>query len=471
MAGVDTDRDIQDLETALFDYGVPEDGLVELTRAIQDAEMTPRLAIPLDDLTTSAAPGPTRSLDEAPAVELSVDAPTEDEGQVILEVDAAGVVSWHFPVATEDGWTARAGVEQVFRIPVLQADIPGDPPAATDRALFGIGARKILHVLRYPIQQAAGWAANSVVSHWEARHRPYGLRSLGGAGLTDGPRLALTGDQLASLHGKPTLLLVHGTFSTGAAGFEGFISDAALLAELRRRYEGRVLVFDHPSVSASPVANARWLLDQFPPDSDLVLDVVAHSRGGLVGRALFAEPTFERSAARPPHVRRMVHVATPNRGTTLASTEKWGTLLDVVTNLAMALPDTASVPLSIVVEVVKQVGTGSVEGLDGLASMDPEGEQLQGLTPRPGVGTPALFTIASDYEPLSGSVPLRALDLMVDTFFGEANDLVVPTEGVSAIPGLKVEEAVAMPSMPALNHTGFFRDAQVRQQLSQWLPG
>jgi hypothetical protein len=464
------DRALEDLESALNSYHALDGGVRPLTDAIRDADMAPVLEVPVNDLTTTGPTGPTRALDEAPALELTVEAPGEEEGQVFLEVDDSGVVAWHFPVVAAAGGAMRSGQEQVFRIPVLQADIPGDVPEPGDRALLGIGARKLLHLLRYPIQHAAGAAARKLVSLWEDQRRPYGLRLWDQHGLAGPPGSILTPAQFQELSGKPCLLLVHGTFSTAATGFAGLAADAALVTELLSRYEQRVLVFDHPSVSVSPKDNVRWLLEQVPNGVDLVLDVLAHSRGGLVGRALTLPPA-EAPGIAPPQVRRVVHVATPNAGTALAAPERWGSLLDVVTNLTMLFPDTASVPLTAVMETVKQLGIGVAEGLDGLAAMDPDSEFLSTLTSSTaGKGSQA-FTIASDFEPRTGPVPLRALDVLVDAFFTEGNDLVVPTAGVSDALGLDVAERVTVPATPAINHNAYFRDEGVRRQIAQWLPG
>jgi hypothetical protein len=313
-------------------------------------------------------------------------------------------------------------------------------------------------VLRYPIEWAAAAGGRALVSRWEDRSRPYGLRQLDG-GTPD----------LAALAGRPTLLLVHGTFSTCASGFGGLLKDEAFLAEMRSRYESGVLVFDHPSVHVDPTANARWLLEQLPPDTDLVLDVVAHSRGGLVSRALASGAVAADAGRRPVRLRTAIHVATPNAGTVLADTERWGRLLDTVTNLLMLFPDdTVSVPLTAVVETVKHIGTGIVGGLDGLAAMVPGSPWLSRLGLSAVTGR--TYAVASDFDPVSAPLPVRALNVLVDPFFGEGNDLVVPTNGVSEAPGFTVDDVLVVPHARAVVHTTYFRDEAVRTKIAQWLP-
>jgi hypothetical protein len=254
------------MDEVLADDGVPEDAATVLGTAIEDAGMRRELSIPFDDLISPARPGTgTRGDDETPRLEVRVPAPEEDEGQLLLEVDAIGVVRWHVSdTAATGGGADRAGPIQVFRIPIEQTEIPSD---TSDRGFVGYGVRKVLHVIRFPVERAAGRLGETAVGWWERRRRPYRLglatprtfaRAIDGAGAPAA--------RLASLADKPFLLFVHGTFSRGRSAFGGIAADTELLVELDRRYEGRVLVFDHPTLHVSPEANVRWLLERLPED-------------------------------------------------------------------------------------------------------------------------------------------------------------------------------------------------------------
>jgi hypothetical protein len=474
--------DVRDLDEQLSAYAVPDDGAGRLAGALARQDLRPVLAVPLDDLVAMPGFASARALAEGPSVELAVEAPDEDEGQVVLEVDATGVVSWHTAVPPDAGAVGaigagdRAGLEQVFQIPVRQVDVPGGPALeGADRALVGIGVRKLLQVFRYPIQRAAGAAGRQLVSAWESRYRKYGVRMVDGpdrgGGGSGGAGFELTADQLEAMRGKPALVLVHGTFTTGSATFPGLLRDTQFMAEMRHRYDDRILIFDYPSIHVEPAANARWLLEQFPPGFDLVLDVVAHSRGGLVSRALTAAGTADAVGRPVPRLRTTIHVASPNAGTALADPARWGKLLDTMTNLAMLVPDDLmSVPLTAVIEVVKQIGTGVLSGLDGLAAMIPGSPALARLAPASPSAAGASYAIASNFEPVSAPLPWRALDVLVDPFFGEANDLVVPTQGVSRAAGLTVKDVQVLPQTPAISHLTYFHDQAVRQRIAEWLP-
>ena len=86
-----------------------------------------------------------------------------------------------------------------------------------------------------------------------------------------------------------TLLFVHGTFSNAANMLREFAgNNAQALKFLDRATKGagkydRVVFFDHPTLSVSPVINALEL-GRCMARSSGTIDVVAHSRGGLVVR-------------------------------------------------------------------------------------------------------------------------------------------------------------------------------------------
>ena len=108
------------------------------------------------------------------------------------------------------------------------------------------------------------------------------------------------------------LLLVHGTASTAGSAF-GALSDSAL-DRLVQRYGGRVVALEHPTISVSPLDNVAWLAQQLGTER-VAVDVLAHSRGGLVSRLLAEQP--ERTGERLD-TGRVVLVGTPNAGTALA---------------------------------------------------------------------------------------------------------------------------------------------------------
>lgn len=466
-AGAGGDRDpAGTLAETLADAGLPAAGSDVVAAAVADAGGRAVDGLALDDLLTGGAPGGTRGTDDRPVVELSVEAPPDDSVQVLVEVDATGVLRWHLPAPVTLGpGPDRAADRQVFRVPVEQLSLPEE--GASDRGILAYGVRKVLQLVRFPVRAAAGAGGRALVSWWERRYRPYRLVVPVGPGLDElVDSRKMPDSQREQFHAGPVLLLVHGTFSTGSAAFRGLAADPFTAAEVYHRYAGRILVFDHPTVHVAPADNAAWLLAELGPYGPLDLDVVAHSRGGLVARSLLGARS---SPSNRLTLRRLVHVATPNAGTVLASEERLGSLVDVLSNVLALFPDdTIAAPMQAVVEVVKQLALGVLEDLDGLTAMDPAGPELAALNAADD-GARERYAITTDFDGASGRVPLRALDALVDTLFATANDLVVPTEGVHSAGGYRIADPLVVPSSAAIAHTTFFREPVVRSQLLEWL--
>ncbi|WP_327361035.1 esterase/lipase family protein [Streptomyces sp. NBC_01296] len=452
---------------------VPTEAAQLLGTLAQEAGMRPILTLTLTDLSVAARPdGQQRGDANPPYLEVEVPAPGEDEGQVVLETDATGLVRWVVSETAAQGQgTDRADAVQTFRISVAEFDV--GTTIEQNRGWTGFGVRKVIHLLRFPIERAAGRVAEFAMGRWENQHRPYGLRLTSPGNFLD-PTAGepVTAGRLAELADRPFLLFVHGIFSRCHTGFHGIGEDLDLLGELHRRYQDRVLVFDHPTVHVDPADNVRWLLSQLPADRTLTLDLVTHSRGGLVARQL-GQPTFARDGGPPvPAIRTLIHVATPNSGTVLADRKRLGDLLDVCTNLLSLFPDeVVSSSLEVILEVVKHCATGVLHGLGGVAAMDPASPTLKELNSAAVPKGGRVHAMTSDFKPAEeAGVAIRALNVLVDSLFGTKNDLVVPTEGVHRAGSYVVTDPLVIPSTSAVAHTHFFRKAQVRRQLARWLP-
>ena len=105
--------------------------------------------------------------------------------------------------------------------------------------------------------------------------------------------------------------MVHGFIGSVPTTFHDF--DPEVVTSIHRAYDGRTMAFGHPTIAISPHENAKWFVDQIPDGTRLSLDILAHSRGGLVAREL-----AQVLSSRKVDVRRIVFVGTPNAGTPLA---------------------------------------------------------------------------------------------------------------------------------------------------------
>jgi hypothetical protein len=174
------------------------------------------------------------------------------------------------------------------------------PPAATGntRGPAGRGRKALLRTLVFPLlsdtMQAAG---RYFATRWERSRRSYRLRSFTPDDYNRVDARELSGEDWLRLGSGPALLFVHGTFSRAHSAFGALTRDC--LEALHRQYDGRVFAFDHFTISEDPQANVDWLLARLPERVRLSMDIVSHSRGGLVAR-LLAEPSGPGLPSSPP---------------------------------------------------------------------------------------------------------------------------------------------------------------------------
>ncbi|RKT46632.1 DUF7379 domain-containing protein [Thiocapsa rosea] len=256
----------------------------------------------------------------------------------------------------------------------------------------------------------------------------------------------------------PVLLFIHGTFSSATGGFGGLFEDRRRVLELTERYGEHIYSYEHRTLTEDPVDNVLALVSLLP--DGVSLDLVSHSRGGLVGDVLAfaarggAERPFgarELEQIGPDdaahasirgkleqlgdlieqkklRVRRFVRVASPSRGTTLASgrLDRW---LSILANLAgfgaKGVPglQLAEGFMDLLVAVAQKATRP--EELPGLAAMGP-GSPLIRLLNGSGERVPgALYAVAGDIQ--GDGLWSRAKLLIPDLFFAGDHDLVVNT--------------------------------------------
>ncbi|MCA0374282.1 MAG: hypothetical protein LCH84_01355 [Gemmatimonadetes bacterium] len=457
-----------------------------LDRALAAEEMEDRATI---DLSVSrrqpAAAGALRAPGVSDAIELEVPAPQPGFEAVVIAVDESGGISWHLPL-TNDGSIAtpvtRAN-ESVrrFRIPAAPAPRPPATGAAVNRSIFGSIGRKILKVLVYPItDRLVGKAVDLFAGKWEAKRRPYRLRTMSPADYTQENVAALvkgTSDfdsTFARLRGGRSLLFVHGTFSTAHSAFAGL--EPADVQALSQAYDGRLWAFDHFTLSHAPLANVEELVRQLPDGDTLEVDIVCHSRGGLVAREIVERGALNGAAGRLK-VGKVVFVGAANAGTILTEPDHMVHMIDRFTSAIDLLPEgPATYVLEGIITAIKVIGHGGLQSLDGLASMNPAGSYLAQLNAA-SQGSATYLGITADFEP-SGTAfsALTLKNALMDRIFGEtANDLVVPTDGVFTGGGpcfpIAGDALLSLPASAGVVHTTYFSAPAVRQQLRAWLTG
>jgi pimeloyl-ACP methyl ester carboxylesterase len=290
------------------------------------------------------------------------------------------------------------------------------------------------------------------------------------------------------------LLLVHGTFSNGEMYAEQL--DGSFFNSARKRYS-HIAAFDHPTLSVSPMLNAIDLenaLCELGLPKGVPVDVICHSRGGLVASWWVRSTRFQ--------VERLVAVAAPLHGTSLASPYRIRYLVDYLANLsrlfgnglkgAAAFPSFASgflagagglmgilggfsgafsaVPLA-------DAGIALVPGLHGQARVTNNAElsRLWGGSPK---SPTEFYFVSSDFEAASNApwwnlvahlkqIPWVAADGLTDRLFPSKNDLVVDTGSMTG--GFPVAGSLVFEGSDAVHHCAYFQHEKTVKALHRWL--
>jgi hypothetical protein len=406
----------------------------------------------------------------SPAIDLTVPAPPRGEAQVVLATDEHGVKTWHFAEQAEPA--DRSGVRGGRRTQRYSIRRTAPVRVATDGATADRGAipgiAKIIELVTFPVAELAAAGVDFAVGRWDRREHPHRVRVLDG-----GAWRPATADDLDSLSKGPALLFVHGTFSTTEGAFASL--PLATMTELNERYESRVAAFDHPTIADDPIENARQFFE-LVGDRTLELDIVCHSRGGLVARSIAERP--EDIGSDKVHVNQIVLVGVPNAGTILADAAHWNELVDRFTTILSLFPvPGAGDVLETVFALVRSIAVRTARKLDGLASMVPDGPFLQKLNAERGsIGDTKYLAVVSDYEPKNPGLKAWLNDEIRDRIFDmKPNDMMVRIDSMCGVelpnpfPVAEVDR-VAFATGDAIEHAIYFPAERTSKALLDWLP-
>ncbi len=248
------------------------------------------------------------------------------------------------------------------------------------------------------------------------------------------------------------------------------------MTALRDRYDGRVIVFDHPTIADDPFENARHFID-LVGDRKLEVDIVCHSRGGLVARSIAERPKDVDRSSDSVRVNRIVFVGVPNAGTILADADHWKELADRFTTILSLFPGPgASDVLESVLALVKSIAVKTADALDGLTCMAPSGDFLKRINGEVApAGDTTYVAIVSDYEPKNPGLKAWLNDEIRDKIFDEKpNDMMVRIDSMTgdALPTrFPIVEASRRAFAPAagVEHADYFPQANTSEALLAWL--
>lgn len=447
-----------------------------ITRGLAEAGLQTRHALHIEAETPRLQPGATRSAEDVADDELLLQVPlAADETAFVIYSDEAGVSSVHYSTGagTLPALPTRAfgaARQQRFR---MRLRTPAATPAGETRGPVGRFVAKVLRVVVVKLMPGvAGEWAQRRVQAWEDEHRA--ARGLhGGTAAQLLAEAPLPPPALDSLHGRRCLLFVHGTTSSTAGAFGQLLEQPAVLEALYGAYQGRVLGFNHATMSRSVLDNARDLLAELAQaPGSYEFDIVCHSRGGLLARALALAGTAALPTPAGVQVRvgRIVFVATPNLGTPLADPQRLPGFVNRMVNVLNLLPDGALVIASGAVltlaAALAEVGLPRLPGLVDQAPGSPLQQQL-GMPPQGGADW---YAMAADFEPTGGLLDALKDATMDQVFAHVANDLVVPTAGVGneAAFALPADHVLRFGPERGVHHSLFFRQPEMAL-LPVWL--
>ncbi|MES2975412.1 MAG: alpha/beta fold hydrolase [Pseudomonadota bacterium] len=302
-------------------------------------------------------------------------------------------------------------------------------------------------------------------------------------------------DATASITGR-VLLLVHGTFSKG----DMYISELQATQQgrdLLTRWEqdySAVLTFDHPTLSVGAWSNAVDLMGALGGIKGPI-DVVCHSRGGLVVSWLL------RLRALP--VERVVFVGSPLTGTSLASPARLRAALDLFANVAEAAADAAGAASAVLPLAAGAAGLARIFGktlrlgsslpvMDAAVSLVPglatqqrtsNNLEVQQLFREQWQTRPALAGVGVYFQPdesaqgwkfwkrfnnIGNQLKYAGADLIFDG----PNDLVVDVQAMSQLGEkdvIKPGDFLDLKTSPTVHHTSYFREPRVLAFLQERL--
>lgn len=258
-------------------------------------------------------------------------------------------------------------------------------------------------------------------------------------------------DRNKALANKSYLLFIHGTNSSTFGSFQHLSFNDAY-KKLYEKYEGRIIAFEHKSITESPLKNITQLLSQLP--DNISLDIVSHSRGGIIADLLArcnnGELPFNneevRTVTNNPDliilkqevdaankaatgkklvINKLIRVACPAAGTVLIG-KNLDNYVNVLCNLVKLIPGAGqAIPLTIFLDFAKAVvqERTDLKALPGLEAQMPESPFMKLLNNGIRKITSDLYVISGDVESSGFWNTLKVFG--TNLYFGEAHDLVV----------------------------------------------
>ncbi len=291
------------------------------------------------------------------------------------------------------------------------------------------------------------------------------------------------------------LLIIHGTFSNGQNLLNGFTPEkkdshgSKFIDAASKKYDN-VLFFNHSTIAVSPLVNALDL-HRAIGSSKAQLDIISHSRGGLVTR-WWCE-AFDPELAR---CKNAVLVGAPLAGTGLAAPPNIRKTLKLLTNYGHAISSatgaaTAALPILGLVSTL----LGVVTSVTNIAASTPIADALMAMVPglsgQSRVGNnPELLRLHKSngseerYAAIKANFQSdnpgwkfwkffskgRVADFAADMVFAGDNDLVVDSDSMTFLSDeLRIKRVHDFQTTPLVHHINYFEQPETTEHLREWL--
>ena len=388
--------------------------------------------------------------------------------------DESGVISLHRPlpsapsVAAPGMAAAQASHHYVLPLRHAVTAAGGVPPTA----MLGGIAGKVIRFVGRKVRGVTGDAVYLAAKLWEDHYRAAQGFHWGGTVeqfLAPTP-VALTAASWAALQGNKSLLFLHGTTSSTVGAFAGLQQFPAEAGKLYAKYGNRVLGFNHHTLTKSVPQNAMDFLSELssPAPGNYEFDVISHSRGGLLARALkeltpvelgqLVDPVWTPKAGVNVQIGKIALVGTPDIGTPLADPTDLPKAVSRLASIASSFSqDVAALGLGALFAIFGGLVEGGLGALPGLEDMNPGNPFLSQLNAAAADNSP-YYAVEADFQPTGGLAQAIESNGVDALFLGEANDLIVPTRGVSqvngqSLPGTQLDE---YPQSANVYHLDYF---------------
>ncbi len=429
-----------------------------------------------------------------------------ETGETTLQCAEEDLISLSFADGTE--WIGPANdvleifPEELKRSNSDELHIPTRLRSNGSRALGGVDLK---WVKRYVIKQGATVAVGPIAKKfedWLTRDHSLGLYALG-------PELELLDVDWNASTSNKYLLLIHGVMSSINGSFGRMLeeTDKKLWSEMRLRYEGRVLGYQHRSLTLSPIDNAIEVLQGLPVGTEI--EILSTSRGGLVSDVLarcdcrnevcgFSEREIakirtddERQAkdegwrdkkeenwlstkmkllnelAKQKRIRvsKAIRIACPAAGTVLLDRRLDHFMNVLLRGIGLAFgpgQQAYDILRTFVMEII--AARANTRDLAGLACMMPNSEFLKILNSNRHKVHRKLLTIEGDSR-VGRNVPRSLLVIFTNLFYQQQSDLVVNTssmrKGVSSLS----PAYYFLSHTPETNHFRYFRNSNTLEAI------